>query len=276
MNRKADVLPAELAARNTAGGHVPGEPSMWFFVIGDLFIFVDGIKYNTEATNGAGDGHTFYGEISPRLSLGKISGADLSFGPVKDVLLAATYEFGEDDVDSYLLGPAVDLNIPGFDYFQLNTYLRTTDGRRDGDNVWQITPVWSYTIPVGDSDLVIDGFIDYVYGAHRGMLVHQHQLGNILIRVEGERAFSESYVTVAFRRRDENGALIGMRSYGRYVDVWEKRDGRWAIVHRREVVDWTRSDPAADDWFDRTPAALRGGRKGNDPSDIIGESHGPI
>ena len=130
--------------------------------IGDLFIFVDGIKYNTEATNGAGDGHTFYGEISPRLSLGKISGADLSFGPVKDVLLAATYEFGEDDVDSYLLGPAVDLNIPGFDYFQLNTYLRTTDGRRDGDNVWQITPVWSYTIPVGDSDLVIDGFMDWV------------------------------------------------------------------------------------------------------------------
>lgn len=130
--------------------------------VGDLFVFVDGIKYNTEATNGAGDGHTFYGEISPRLSLGKISGADLSFGPVKDVLLAATYEFGEDDVDSYLLGPAVDLNIPGFDYFQLNTYLRTTDGRRDGDNVWQITPVWSYTIPVGDSDLVIDGFMDWV------------------------------------------------------------------------------------------------------------------
>ena len=134
--------------------------SGWSF--GDLFIFVDGIKYNTEATNGAGDGHTFYGEISPRLSLGKISGADLSFGPIKDVLLAATYEFGEDDVDSYLLGPAVDLDIPGFDYFQLNTYLRTTDGRRDGDNVWQITPVWSYTIPVGDSDLVIDGFMDWV------------------------------------------------------------------------------------------------------------------
>lgn len=134
--------------------------SGWSF--GDLFIFVDGIKYNTEATNGAGDGHTFYGEISPRLSLGKISGADLSFGPIKDVLLAATYEFGEDDVDSYLLGPAVDLDIPGFDYFQLNTYLRTTDGRRDGDNVWQITPVWSYTIPLGDSDLVIDGFMDWV------------------------------------------------------------------------------------------------------------------
>ncbi|WP_220814773.1 outer membrane protein OmpK [Pseudomonas paralcaligenes] len=134
--------------------------SGWSF--GDLFIFVDGIKYNTEATNGAGDGHTFYGEISPRLSFGKISGADLSFGPIKDVLLAATYEFGEDDVDAYLLGPAVDLDIPGFDFFQLNTYYREPDGKRDGSGVWQITPAWSYTIPVGNSDLVIDGFMDWV------------------------------------------------------------------------------------------------------------------
>ena len=134
--------------------------SGWSF--GDLFIFVDGIKYNTEATNGAGDGHTFYGEISPRLSLGKISGADLSFGPIKDVLLAATYEFGEDDVDSYLLGPAVDLNIPGFDYFQLNFYQRFPEGNRPGKGVWQITPVWSYTLPLGNSDVLIDGYMDWV------------------------------------------------------------------------------------------------------------------
>jgi nucleoside-specific outer membrane channel protein Tsx len=134
--------------------------SGWSF--GDLFLFVDVIKYNTDATNGAGDGHTFYGEFSPRFSLGKISGADLSFGPIKDVLIATTYEFGEDDVESYLIGPAVDLDIPGFDYFQLNTYLRTTDGSRAGSNVWQITPVWSYTIPVGESDILIDGFMDWV------------------------------------------------------------------------------------------------------------------
>lgn len=39
MNRNADVLPAGSAARNDAAGHVPGDPSMWFFVIGDLCIF---------------------------------------------------------------------------------------------------------------------------------------------------------------------------------------------------------------------------------------------
>ncbi|MFI8480812.1 outer membrane protein OmpK [Pseudomonas sp. NPDC078700] len=134
--------------------------SGWSF--GDLYLFVDGIKYNTNATNGNDDGHSFYGELSPRLSLGKISGTDLSFGPIKDVLIATTYEFGEGDKESYLIGPGFDLNIPGFNYFQLNTYYRESDGKRDGSGVWQITPAWSYTIPVGNSDLVIDGYIDWV------------------------------------------------------------------------------------------------------------------
>jgi nucleoside-specific outer membrane channel protein Tsx len=134
--------------------------SGWSF--GDLFVFLDVIKYNTDATNGAGDGHTFYGEISPRFSFGKLTDSDLSFGPIKDVLISTTYEFGEDDVDAYLIGPAIDLELPGFDYFQLNTYLRTADGDRAGSNTWQITPVWSYTIPFGNSDILIDGFMDWV------------------------------------------------------------------------------------------------------------------
>lgn len=133
--------------------------SGWSF--GDLFFFVDGITYESDK-NGAGDSKTFYGEFAPRLSFGKMFNTNLEFGPVKDVLLAMTYEFGEDDTESYLIGPGFDLNIPGFDYFQLNTYLRTVDGKRDGNNVWQITPVWSYTIPVGNSDILIDGYMDWV------------------------------------------------------------------------------------------------------------------
>ncbi|MDM8349734.1 outer membrane protein OmpK [Pseudomonas sp. sp1636] len=129
---------------------------------GDNFMFLDLIKYNGDATNGAGDGHSYYGELQPRLSLGKIFDQKIQFGPVSDVLLAMTYEFGEDDVESYLIGPGFDLAIPGFDFFQVNFYNRHTDGDRPGDNVWQITPAWSYTLPVGESDIVIDGFMDWV------------------------------------------------------------------------------------------------------------------
>lgn len=89
---------------------------------GDLFIFFDQINYNgkEDASNGK---NTYYGEITPRLSFGKLTGADLSFGPVKDVLLAGTYEFGEGDTEAYLLGPGFDLAIPGFDYFQAQLLL---------------------------------------------------------------------------------------------------------------------------------------------------------
>ncbi|HKS14048.1 MAG TPA: outer membrane protein OmpK [Pseudomonas sp.] len=128
---------------------------------GDNFIFVDKIFYNGKKDSGNGD-NTYYGEISPRLSFGKIFGQKMEFGPIKDVLLAMTYEFGEGDTEAYLIGPGFDLDIPGFDWFQLNFYQRTTDGSRAGDNVWQITPAWSYTIPVGSSDILIDGFMDWV------------------------------------------------------------------------------------------------------------------
>ncbi|MEK1938801.1 MAG: outer membrane protein OmpK [Pseudomonas sp.] len=128
---------------------------------GDNFLFIDKIFYNGEADAGVGN-NTYYGEFSPRLSLGKISGQKIAFGPVSDVLLAMTYEFGEGDVESYLIGPGFDLSIPGFDYFQINFLNRHTEGNRPGDNVWQITPVWSYTIPVGESDILIDGFMDWV------------------------------------------------------------------------------------------------------------------
>ena len=128
---------------------------------GDTFFFLDRIFYQgaKDANNGP---NTYYGEFTPRLSFGKIFDQDLSFGPVKDVLLALTYEFGEGDTEAYLIGPGFDLNVPGFDYFQLNFYHRTTDGSRPGDHVWQITPVWAYTLPLGNSNVLIDGYMDWV------------------------------------------------------------------------------------------------------------------
>ena len=128
---------------------------------GDNFLFVDKIFYNGQEDRNKGP-HTFYGEFTPRFSFGKIFDQKIEFGPIKDVLLAMTYEFGEGDNESYLIGPGFDLAIPGFDFFQLNFYNRQTEGPRAGDNVWQITPVWAYTIPVGKSDILIDGFIDWV------------------------------------------------------------------------------------------------------------------
>ncbi|MCQ4288591.1 hypothetical protein NA647_14255 [Pseudomonas stutzeri] len=143
---------------------------------GDMFLFVDNIWYNGVS---GGDGHTYYGEFSPRLSLGKMTGQDMSFGPIKDVLIAATYERGEDRNRNYLLGPAVDLSVPGFDRFNVNVYYRKPDGiTGNPGGQWQITPTWAMTIPVGKSDILFDGYIDWVVNdagsESRGDFVSKH------------------------------------------------------------------------------------------------------
>ncbi|EQM77104.1 outer membrane protein OmpK [Stutzerimonas stutzeri] len=131
---------------------------------GDIFMFVDNKWYNGIS---GGAGYTYYGEFQPRLSLGKITGRDFSFGPIKDVLLAGTYERGESNESgqpniSYLLGPAVDLAVPGFDRVSVNTYYRKPDGERGkASGQWQITPTWAMTIPLGKSDILFDGYIDW-------------------------------------------------------------------------------------------------------------------
>jgi hypothetical protein len=105
------------------------------------------------------------------------------------------------------------------------------------------------------------GFIEFVYGAHAGMLLHQHQLGNILLGGAGDRAASESYVTVSFRRKDEAGAVVGMRSCGRYLDQWERRGGRWAISNRLYLHLFDETFPVAESQFPAT-----GTRDRSDPS----------
>jgi hypothetical protein len=82
------------------------------------------------------------------------------------------------------------------------------------------------------------GFIDFVHTAHQQLPVHSHQVANILIEVDGDQATSESYVTATFSLADDQGVMRVASSTGRYIDRWAKRDGRWAIAHRRYVHDF--------------------------------------
>ena len=76
--------------------------SGWAF--GDLFTFVDYAEYNGQEDFFAGDS-SYYGEFSPRFSIGKIFNAEFKGPVISDVLLATTYEFGENDVETLLVGP---------------------------------------------------------------------------------------------------------------------------------------------------------------------------
>ena len=124
---------------------------------GDNFFFFD-------VTDPDSAGTGIYGEFSPRLSLGKLSGRDLGFGPVKDVLLAGQINNGT-NFRAYLYGAGLDLKLPGFAFFQLNVYARDDIGLPG--KTWQITPVWLFPFALGGAKLSIGGFMDYA-GAEGG------------------------------------------------------------------------------------------------------------
>lgn len=106
-------------------------------------------------------------------------------------------------------------------------------------------------IPVGHSCWHEDGtakfprydgsgrsWIDFICEEHLLFLDHSHQVTNILIELDGDRADSESYVTATLRRKEDDGRIVLVEFWARYLDTWSKRDGEWAIDHRECVVDY--------------------------------------
>ncbi|TAL00312.1 MAG: nuclear transport factor 2 family protein [Rhodospirillaceae bacterium] len=112
------------------------------------------------------------------------------------------------------------------------------------------------------------GFIDFVCGQHRHLLTHTHQVTNIIIELDGNRAGSESYVTATLRMMQGN-QLKQITNWGRYVDQWSCRDGRWGIDKRvairdfdeiRDVTAMNNLDRGRRDRSDPSYATLRGPR----------------
>ncbi len=119
---------------------------------------------------------------------------------------------------------------------QIYRYCRSMD-RMDhalGYAVWHDDGTADY----GEAVFVGRGrdFIDHVCIQHSHLLHHSHQVTNIIIELDGDRAGSEAYVT-ANLRMERGGKLMQMTVLSRYIDRWSRRDGRWAIDHRHAVMD---------------------------------------
>lgn len=63
-----------------------------------------------------------------------------------------------------------------------------------------------------------------------------HLLSNVLCAIEGSEANVESYTLALSSSPDEVGPI--QLFAGRYLDLFEQRDGHWRIAHRRVVRDW--------------------------------------
>lgn len=117
---------------------------------GDTFFFVD--RQESED----GDTSTYF-EVSPRLSLGYVTGADLSFGPVKDLFLAGTWESG-DGFDNFMTGVGVSLDLPGFQYANVNLYKVNNDNVSDDV---MMTLTWGVPFSISNAEFLYDGFVDW-------------------------------------------------------------------------------------------------------------------
>jgi hypothetical protein len=82
------------------------------------------------------------------------------------------------------------------------------------------------------------GFIEFVFEQHRNCDATSHQLTNVLVEVDGDRATSESYVTACIRA---SGVDVIVR--GRYIDTWSCRADKWRIDERTYANDITQIVP---------------------------------
>ena len=132
----------------------------------------------------------------------------------------------------------------------LYTYCRAVDrvDRELGYSIWHDDAVVDY------GDGIYRGsarrLIDHICDSHLKGVVHSHQITNIIIKLEGDQAFSEAYVTSG-ARIVLDGVLKQITTGGRYLDRWSRRAARWGIEKRffahdfGEISHHPRLHPAA-------------------------------
>jgi hypothetical protein len=82
----------------------------------------------------------------------------------------------------------------------------------------------------------VDGFLDWAFEYHAGQTRHQHYVTNHSVELDGDEAHAETYYVFVGTDRDVDAPLrvVG----GRYIDRFERREGRWAIAARVCLVEW--------------------------------------
>lgn len=127
---------------------------------GQNFFFVDVMARNDIGTE-------VYAEVYSYLSFNKITGSQISLGPIKDISLLAGINLSNkpenDHFKAYLAGLSFDLSNQYFDYLQLDIAAFKSDdvSRKYG---LQFTPVWSYPFQIASAKFKFRGFADFRTG----------------------------------------------------------------------------------------------------------------
>jgi SnoaL-like protein len=92
----------------------------------------------------------------------------------------------------------------------------------------------------------VEQFIEWALPRLAAMEQQMHMIGNILIRLDGDKARVESYFwSVAVLPGDVPQQNLAA---GRYLDQFEKRGDEWRIAERLVAHDWFNQNEAVGDW----------------------------
>jgi hypothetical protein len=114
----------------------------------------------------------------------------------------------------------------------------------------------------------VEEFIAHVMPLTKMLENIVHNLGNILIELNGDSAKVESYFSGYHRVRNADNVLVDSFYGGRYLDRMQKRAGEWRTADRMVVYDWfLKEEPAAHDYTREIQGFVprTGGKKPHDP-----------
>lgn len=127
---------------------------------GSNFFFVDMVCCDDPVSN-----RDAYLEWYSRLSLGALSGQDISFGPVRDINLIGGVNWGSQSRFAKLTpGVQLQLDLPGFAFANLDfVYLVDVGAGLEGGGVPKADPMlgvdfnWAYPFQIGEASFSIEG-----------------------------------------------------------------------------------------------------------------------
>ncbi|MDR3450467.1 MAG: nuclear transport factor 2 family protein [Alphaproteobacteria bacterium] len=112
-------------------------------------------------------------------------------------------------------------------------------------------------------------YVHWVLGVLQGVRSSHHMITNIRVELDGDAALVESYFSAHIRIEKPIGredVFMG----GRNLDRFERRPsgsaGVWKIVHRKQVLDWVRTEAVSDIFYHQNPDALWSYRTKTDAS----------
>ncbi len=112
-------------------------------------------------------------------------------------------------------------------------------------------------------------YVTWVLGVLHGVRSSHHLIGNVRVDLDGDTALVESYFH-AHLRLDKPTGREDVFMGGRNLDRMERRPsgpaGVWKIVHRKQVLDWVRTEAVSDIFYHQNPDALWSYRTKTDPS----------